>query len=83
MTPLPLKGTTFVPTIPDQFLSILDKEVFFSRKEILRLIELERAEHPELGRPGKSCKVNLFFGFFFDGTKKNFWILNATKITPM
>jgi hypothetical protein len=34
--------------------------------------ELEGREQPVFGIPGESCKTNLFFGFFFDGTKNNY-----------
>ncbi|WP_177307218.1 T6SS phospholipase effector Tle1-like catalytic domain-containing protein [Pseudoduganella namucuonensis] len=32
-----------------------------------------------LGKPGDSCKTNLFFGFFFDGTKNNYVQAEAGK----
>jgi hypothetical protein len=36
-------------------------------------------EQPVPGKPGKSCKTNLFFGFFFDGTKNNYIKAEAGK----
>ncbi len=33
---------------------------------------LESREQPKIGVPGDSCKTNLFFGFFFDGTKNSY-----------
>lgn len=32
----------------------------------------EPREQPPYGKPGESCKYNLFFGFFFDGTRNNY-----------
>ena len=72
MTPIPAAGTMLVPTIPTNFANILTRDEFFTRKEIRQLTEWEAREQPELGKPGESCKVNLFFGFFFDGTKNNY-----------
>jgi hypothetical protein len=36
-------------------------------------------EQPKLGVPGESCKTNLFFGFFFDGTKNNYELTDKNK----
>jgi len=40
-------------------------------KQKLKNIWLPR-EQPDYGKPGDSCKYNLFFGFFFDGTRNNY-----------
>jgi hypothetical protein len=32
----------------------------------------EPREQPKIGVPGKSCETELFFGFFFDGTRNNY-----------
>lgn len=62
-----------LPVVPQAFLSAAVYKDFFSAKE-RDLIEktLEVREQPILGVPGESCKTNLFFGFFFDGTKNNY-----------
>lgn len=39
----------------------------------------EKREQPLIGAPGVSCETNLFFGFFFDGTKNNYEQAEATK----
>lgn len=45
---------------------------FFDAKDLRDISNLEAREIPILGAPGDSCKTNLFFGFFFDGTKNNY-----------
>lgn len=39
----------------------------------------ESREHPLFGIPGKSCETNMFFGFFFDGTKNNYIQAESAK----
>ena len=68
----PEAGTMLVPNIDLNFLNPVAKDVFFSEKELRDLKKYERREQPEFGKPGESCKTNLFFGFFFDGTKNNY-----------
>ena len=53
---------------------------FFDKKErdVIRL-QLEAREQPVFGVPSKSCDTNLFFGFFFDGTKNNYVQAEAGK----
>lgn len=55
----------------------IEKEKFFDSAEIKTLREFEQRETPAIGRPGDSCRTDLFFGFFFDGTKNNY--LNAEQ----
>jgi hypothetical protein len=47
-------------------------EEFFTRKECDQIRHLENRESPQIGVPAESCTTNLFFGFFFDGTKNNY-----------
>lgn len=61
-----------VPKIDLNFLNPAAKNAFFSEDELDDLRKYERREQPEFGKPGESCKTNLFFGFFFDGTKNNY-----------
>lgn len=61
------------PLVPDAFTSASDKNMFFGKAELLVIDSLFNArEKIKLGCPGDSCKTNLFFGFFFDGTKNNY-----------
>jgi hypothetical protein len=60
------------PQISAEFSVATDPETFFgSTMQDIR-IAFESREQPPLGMPGKSCQTNLFFGFFFDGTKNNY-----------
>lgn len=48
-------------------------KTFFSIEEAGKIEkQFESREQPILGVPSESCKTNLFFGFFFDGTKNNY-----------
>lgn len=40
--------------------------------------EFTPREQPQYGKPGESCKYNLFFGFFFDGTRNNYMACEPT-----
>ena len=42
--------------------------------------ELTPREQPQYGKPGESCKYNLFFGFFFDGTRNNYMACEPTNV---
>lgn len=54
-------------------------EIFFSEDEIRRIGKFEEREIPPKGEPTSSCNTNLFFGFFFDGTRNNYEKANPTK----
>jgi hypothetical protein len=61
------------PQIGLEFSSSADIEKFFSESDAAKIRKtFEKREQPLLGMPGKSCETNLFFGFFFDGTKNNY-----------
>lgn len=59
-------------TIPARYVKAVEREFFFDADEIQDLDVLAEREQPKLGVPGESCHTNLFFGFFFDGTKNNY-----------
>ena len=61
-----------VPNVDLNFLNPAEKDAFFSKDEVRGLTKYELREQPEFGKPRESCKTNLFFGFFFDGTKNNY-----------
>lgn len=66
--------------IPDVFCNADDRKKFFSEKEDRERIKpKESRELPRFGKPGESCKTNLFFGFFFDGTKNNYALSDRNK----
>jgi hypothetical protein len=61
-------------SIPAKFAKAEDRQLFFSEKGEKETLEKrwEPREQPKLGVPGKSCETELFFGFFFDGTRNNY-----------
>jgi len=67
------------PLINDEFAHASTVGKFFSNAEIKTIQSLEKREQPPIGFPGESCKTNLFFGFFFDGTKNNYKLAEASK----
>ncbi|QOY93698.1 DUF2235 domain-containing protein [Massilia sp. UMI-21] len=54
-------------------------ENFFTTGEQRNIRIFERREQTSVGKPSDSCNTNLFFGFFFDGTKNNYIKANATN----
>ena len=59
--------------VPESFAKAHDREVLFVEKaEKDKLKTHEAREQPKFGIPGKSCETELFFGFFFDGTRNNY-----------
>ncbi|SDC91684.1 Uncharacterized alpha/beta hydrolase domain [Massilia sp. PDC64] len=68
------------PPVDEEFALASDDQIFFSR-ELRRKIQVqfESREQPATAAPGKSCTTNLFFGFFFDGTKNNYEQAELTK----
>lgn len=68
----PAAGTLLVPTIPSNFADAVNSTTFFSTRETGLLRQFANREQPDFSKPTESCKTNLFFGFFFDGTKNNY-----------
>lgn len=65
--------TQLCPAVPLQFTSASNQDIIFQNKNDSQVIKgLESKEQPKYGRPGESCKYNLFLGFFFDGTRNNY-----------
>lgn len=61
------------PTVPVAFSRSESFDALFDPKsEVPKLRVYEAREQPKLGIPGKSCETELFFGFFFDGTRNNY-----------
>jgi hypothetical protein len=66
--------------IPVEFTKAANRhELFASKENNDYLRHFEAREQPKLGIPGESCKTNLFFGFFFDGTKNNYVLAEKTR----
>jgi len=66
--------------IDDTYAHASDFDAFWNDKigKDIRKKEAQR-EGPPVGIPGESCKTNLFFGFFFDGTKNNYILAEKSK----
>lgn len=63
------------PVVPETYEDPADYERFFTEDERLKTIETKFViprETPAIGQPGRSCETNLFFGFFFDGTRNHY-----------
>lgn len=54
-------------------------EIFFDKADLEKLETLIPREQPPLNIPDQSCTTNLFFGFFFDGTRNNYANDDPTK----
>lgn len=67
------------PFVPTTFNRAAVFDDFFGKVDGRKVRELECREAPILGVPGESCKTNLFFGFFFDGTKNNYLLAEKGK----
>jgi hypothetical protein len=60
------------PQFDETFGSANARDIFFSNREQDAIERLEEREIAPVGVPGDSCNINLFFGFFFDGTRNNY-----------
>jgi hypothetical protein len=72
-------SATLSQQIPIEFERATDFNEFFGRAAAREIQTLENREQPILGIPALSCRTNLFFGFFFDGTKNNYMQAEAGK----
>jgi hypothetical protein len=60
------------PPIPPTFAEASDFAKIFTVREGNDVRSRELREWPKIGDPRTACETNLFFGFFFDGTKNNY-----------
>jgi hypothetical protein len=67
------------PPLSSSFCNASNIDSFFGIKGIRDIERAEAREQRIVGKPGESCKTNLFFGFFFDGTKNNYVQAEKTK----
>src|SRR5690349_6215653 len=68
------------PQLGAELINATEVEKFFGNDVFNNIRKkFESREHPILGVPGKSCETNLFFGFFFDGTKNNYVQADVAK----
>lgn len=65
--------------VNENFSNAIYPDKFFSNDN-LRLIRFKGdRENPKIGCGGDGCKTNLFFGFFFDGTRNNYVLAEKEK----
>lgn len=68
------------PSVDENFSLAIDYNRFFSDRERKEIdSKFNTREQSPIGLPGVSCNNNLFFGFFFDGTKNNYEQAEVTK----
>ena len=62
-----------IEPFPESFADASNINSIFVDAERRRIRDIwEPREQPKIGTPKESCSTNLFFGFFFDGTKNNY-----------
>jgi hypothetical protein len=67
------------PQLTQEFADAPAAKIFFGSDNWKSINMFEKREQPITGVPSESCKTNLFFGFFFDGTKNNYIQAEAGK----
>lgn len=67
------------PELDAAFEQAVDLIEFFGDVDIRKVRAWEKREQPAMAAPKESCKTNLFFGFFFDGTSNNYIKAEAGK----
>jgi hypothetical protein len=65
--------------LQESFASATDVKKFFNDSERKGFEILQGRERPDHSKPKTACETNLFFGFFFDGTKNNYIKAEAGK----
>lgn len=65
-------NVSLVAKIGEEYLEAADKEKLFSKSEGEIIFDYLNRERMFFGQPNATCNINLFFGFFFDGTRNNY-----------
>ncbi|ATD61134.1 hypothetical protein CNX70_13890 [Janthinobacterium svalbardensis] len=63
----------------EKFSIAFDQNKFFSDDNLKIIRNKEKREKPKIGCGPDGCKTNLFFGFFFDGTRNNYILAEREK----
>lgn len=72
--------TMLARQIDDHWSEASDFKKFFGERDAKKIgNESDMREQIPRSKPADSCTTNLFFGFFFDGTKNNYIQAEATK----
>jgi len=69
---------SLIPLVAQNYAAVENIKAFFDQDDQAILSTKEAREQPQYGKPGESCKYNLFFGFFFDGTRNNYMACEPT-----
>lgn len=73
-------STHLSPQLGPEYSLATNMEVFFGERDAKTIRKnYEPREQAPTGVPSESCNTNLFFGFFFDGTKNNYIKANASN----
>ncbi|MDN0074502.1 DUF2235 domain-containing protein [Crenobacter sp. SG2303] len=64
---------------PASYSNPCDRDNFFSASDKNKLIDWEKRELRPICNPNASCDFNLFFGFFFDGTRNNYNLIQSDE----
>nr|WP_314543664.1 DUF2235 domain-containing protein [uncultured Massilia sp.] len=71
---------TLCPPVEESFEFATEFEAIFAKNERKKIEDLSRQrESVVVGNPTQACRTNLFFGFFFDGTKNNYELAEKTR----
>ncbi|WP_157751013.1 hypothetical protein [Janthinobacterium svalbardensis] len=63
------------PLVSEVYLNASNFNIFFGKDERDDIrMKFEVREKPQIGCGPNGCKTNLFFGFFFDGTRNDYII---------
>jgi len=68
-----------VERIPASYADVSDFKKFFDKDERNKISKVWEPREQAPPKGCKSCTNNLFFGFFFDGTKNNYTAAEATR----
>jgi hypothetical protein len=63
---------TLAAPLENNFLDPSNKEMFFPGQDQVKIRQYLARERPPKCDPGASCNLNLFLGFFLDGTRNNY-----------
>lgn len=67
-------------SVDENFSNAVNFEKFFTKINITRIRDnFDARENPKIGCGADGCKTNLFFGFFFDGTRNNYILAEKEK----
>lgn len=70
---------TLCEEISKSFSNAINRDEFFGRETRSTLLDYLKLEQPMTGNLINGCKSNLYFGFFFDGTKNNYILAEPNK----